>query len=173
MENKHVLKIDLVLIVGSLFVLMLVVGYSRPLVISPIDELETSESSVLFSIEKAEEILIDDNVDFSSPDKYKIRDGLEISLSPGVYYWKASGVLSSGLRTLTVNSVIDLRLVEGEELFEVVNAGNVHLNVDIFNGSEKIESVSVGVGEGIVGEDGNKYVGGRAPESVSSGEGNE
>ncbi len=153
MENKHILKIDLVLIVGTVILLMVVVGYSRPLIIAPLNELETTKGSVLFSIEKADEILIDDNINFTTPDRYFVRDGLEISLSPGKYYWKALGVIDSGVRTLTINSVVDLRFVEGKELFEVVNAGNVRLSVDIYNGSEKIDSVSVDVGEGVSGGD--------------------
>jgi len=159
MEMKKIYAMDLVLIVGSLIALMFVVGYSRPLVIAPLDDLETSDNIVLFSIEKAEEILIDDNFDFTTPEIYSAVDGLEISLSPGVYYWKASGVLDSEIRTLTINSVVELKLVEEDDLFSVVNAGNVGLNVDVYNGTEKIDSISVGVGDVVSG--GDKYVGGQ------------
>jgi len=157
MNVKKIYAVDFILIVGSVLALILVIGYSRPLIIAPLDDLETRDSLVIFSIEKADEILIDDNMEFSSPERYLVMDGLEIQLSPGKYYWKASGIVDSEIRTLTINSVVDLRFVESDGFFEVVNAGNVRLSVDIYNGSEKIDSVSVGVGEEVSG--GDKYVG--------------
>jgi hypothetical protein len=164
MKNKHVYGIDLILVVGSLVILMFLVGYARPLVIAPLDEFETDKSGILFVIENAEVILIDDNPDFSSPEEYNVLEGLEISLKPGEYYWKAVGVLGSEIRTLTIKSRVDLRLkkIDGEG-YGVVNAGNVGLNVDIYNGTNLIESVKLEVaGERVVEERGEeiKFVGG-------------
>jgi hypothetical protein len=157
MKMKKVYAVDLVLIIGSVLILMMAVNYSRPLVIAPLDELETTERSILFSLEKADEILIDDNIEFSSPERYTARDGLEISLGPGKYYWKATGVIDSAVRTLIINSKVDLRLLEGDRGYGVINAGNVRLHVEIYNESSFVESVKVGVGEEIYGE--NKFIG--------------
>ena len=55
--NKKILAIDLILIVGSLLIIASLVGYSRPLVIAPIDDLQTTNNSILFSFEKADVIL--------------------------------------------------------------------------------------------------------------------
>ncbi len=161
MEYKKIFAIDMILIVGSLFAIIFIVGYAHPLIISPIDNLETSRTNVLFSVEKADRILIDDNINFTSPESYGFGDGLVINLKPGTYYWKAVGVLESEIRTLTINSEINLRLRKLEDGdFAVVNAGNERLNVKIYNGTEKISEVELDVFEETK-EKGTKYVGGK------------
>ncbi|MCK4997775.1 hypothetical protein KAS08_05730 [Candidatus Pacearchaeota archaeon] len=151
-------KIDMVMILVSVFVLMGIVGFSQPLVIAPLDELETFDTEVLFTIEKGEKLLIDDNLDFTTPDEYEVEDGLKINLKPGKYYWKVVGMISSEVRTLTINSKVSLEFVEGETDFDVVNAGNIKLNVDIYNGTEKVGEKKLSPGEEVVG-DGTKFIG--------------
>jgi len=151
------MKFDLVLIGLSLIALLFVVGYASPMVIAPIDEYE-SDGDVLFVIEKADVLMIDDNVEFSSPDEHGVEDGLKIRLEPGEYYWKAVGVLGSEVRTLTIKSVVDLELVEVDGGFGVVNSGNVGLNVDVYDGGELVEKVKLGVGD--VSGEGDKFEGG-------------
>ncbi|MBT3398353.1 hypothetical protein HN418_05285 [archaeon] len=154
---------DLVLIVGSLILLIFLVGYVSPMVIAPIDDYETMESEILFSIDKAERLLIDDNVEFTSPEEFAVSDGLKITLEPGEYYWKAVGVVKSEVRTLTIKSVVDLRLKEMENSYGVVNAGNVRLNVDVYNGSELVDKVSLEIGDGEeLNVEGTKLIGGMA-----------
>ena len=155
MEN--IMKFDLALVGISLVALIFVVGYVSPLVIAPLDEYE-SDGDVLFVIEKADVLLIDDNVEFSSPDEYNIEDGLKIRLEPGEYYWKAVGVLKSEVRTLTIKSIVDLELVKVDGGFGVVNSGNVGLNVDVYDGDELVDKVKLGVGE--VSSEGDKFEGG-------------
>jgi len=132
METVH--KFDLVLVFVSLATLIFLVGYSQPLVVAPLDDYETSETEVLFEIEKAEKLLIDDNIDFTTPVEYDVREGLKIELEPGKYYWKAVGVLGSKIRTLTIQSTVSLELkkLDGDGLYGVVNKGNVRLNVHVF-----------------------------------------
>lgn len=142
MANKKVYTIDGILIVGSIFVLIFLIGYSTPLIISPVDELE-SKGDVLFSVENAEVILIDDNLEFTSPQEYVVSDDLEIKLEPGTYYWKAKGLLESDIRRLTINSVVDLRLKKRDKGYDLVNAGNVVLDVDVYNGTELVEEFSL------------------------------
>lgn len=155
--KKHIWKIDLVIIGISVLVLMGLVGYSRPLVIAPIDDYESLDGDILFEFERADVLLIDDNMDFTTPDEYDVEEGLRVSLEPGVYYWKVSGVLGSEVRTLTINSRVELELIETEEGFGVVNAGNIRLNVDVYDGEELVERMKLGVGD--VGGDGDKFVG--------------
>jgi hypothetical protein len=129
------------------------------MVLAPLDDYKTSETAILFSIEKAESLLIDDNSDFTTPDEYDIRDGLKIDLQPGTYYWKAIGVLDSSVRTLTIQSKVSLELreIEGDG-YGVVNAGNIRLNVDVYNGTELIEKRKLGAGD-ISEADGTKFEG--------------
>ena len=151
--------IDMVLVVGSLLVLTLLVGYTSPLVLSPLNDYESSESEVLFEIEKADLLIIDDNIDFTTPEEYVAEEGLRINLEPGQYYWKAVGIRDSEIRTLTINSKVVLELRESAEGYDVINAGNVRLNVDVYNGSELVDKIKIGTGEEI-DSSGDKFVGG-------------
>jgi hypothetical protein len=67
MKNKFVLTMDFVVVVGTLFGLMWAIGYSTPNVISPIDNYETINSSILFSIENADYLYIYKNINFTNP----------------------------------------------------------------------------------------------------------
>lgn len=156
---KNIHKIDLVVIVGSLTVLIFLVGYVNPLIIAPIDEYETSEGDILFIIDKADVLLVDDNPDFTTPDEYKIEDGLKIDLEPGKYYWRVVGVLGSEIRTLTITSVVSLELKNVDGGYGVVNSGNVRLNVDVYNGTKLVDKVKLEVGE-VSDVEGDKYIGG-------------
>lgn len=151
-------KIDLVLIVGSLIALFFLVGYVQPLVIAPLDNYKSTGTEVLFLIEKADRLLIDDNLDFTTPEEYLVEDGLKIDLKPGEYYWKAVGVLGSKIRTLTITSEVNLELRKIGADYEVVNAGNVRLNVDIYNGTELVDKIKLNVGSAESFE-GDKLVG--------------
>lgn len=159
MKTKHVYAIDLILIVGTFMSLMFLVGYSRPLVIAPLDEFETTNSSVLFSIERAEIILIDDNIEFTSPERFNVEDGLMINLKPGVYYWKAESVLKSEVRKLTINSEVDLKLRKLEQGYGVTNAGNTRLDVEVYNGTELIDKIKLDISDD-ENVSGTKFVGG-------------
>ena len=157
--NKMILKIDLILIVGSFISLIFLVGYVSPLVVAPLDNYESSEREVLFLIGKADELLVDDNIDFSSPDRYRVEDGLEINLEPGEYYWKAVGIVNSEVRTLTINSEVSLELRKSDGgNYEVVNAGNVRLDVDVYNGTELIDRMKLNIEEELESE-GTKFIG--------------
>lgn len=138
---------------------MLLVGYSKPLVIAPINEFETAESSILFLVEKAEKILIDDNIEFASPEEIEVTDGEIIKLNPGIYYWKAVGILESEIRKFTINSRVDLKLkkIEGEN-YGIVNIGNTKLNVEIYNDSLLIDKIKLDIDEEKKSE-GTKFIG--------------
>jgi hypothetical protein len=151
MEIKY--KIDFVVILFSTIILIFLVGYSRPLVIAPIENFETTDNEILFSIEKASKLIIDDNIEFTTPEEYDVVDGLALELKPGKYYWKVVGLTSSEVRTLIIESEVNLKLVEDEEGYSVVNAGNVRLFVDVYDGEELMSEEELKVGEkiGILG----------------------
>jgi hypothetical protein len=151
-------KIDFAVIIVSAAVLMFMIGFSQPLVIAPMDNFRTTNTEVLFSIEKGDRLLIDDNIDFTSPDEYDVSDGLELEFSPGKYYWKVVGVGVSEIRTLTIESEVSLELIEGSSNFSVVNSGNIELLVDVYDGENLIEKRKLSVGEKTDGV-GNKFMG--------------
>ncbi|MBI2632275.1 hypothetical protein HYW75_04685 [Candidatus Pacearchaeota archaeon] len=135
-NKKIIYGIDFLIIVGSLITLIVMFGYARPLVIGPIDNYNTTNNSVLFTFEKGKAILLDDNIEFSSPQRIFVENYLVLHLEPGKYYWKIEGALPSTVRTLTINSIVDLKLRKiegGKEEYEVVNAGNTQLDVDIYH----------------------------------------
>jgi len=157
---KNLYKIDIVIVTISLMLLIFLVGYMRPLVIAPLDSHETTESEILFSIEKADILLIDDNYDFTTPNEYPLKDGLKINLEPGKYYWKAKGIVESEVRTLTIISEVNFELWEIDDVnYGVFNAGNVRLNVDVYNGTEFVGSKKIEVKKNL-SLSGDKFVGG-------------
>lgn len=162
-KNK-VLAIDFAVIVGTLVVLLGLVGYASPLVIAPLDGEITTENEVLFEFEKADSVLIDDNLEFSSPTKINVEDNLVINLKPGVYYWKVEGLVDSDVRRLEIVSEIDLKLKEIEEGYEVVNSGNIILNVYVYEDGIFKEKVVLNVDESEE-VSGTKFVGGMIDEN--------
>ena len=146
LDKKTIRIIDIALIVvtlAAIVIIALLVGFRTPYVIFPQDNLTTNEDTILFSFGNAEEILIDDNQNFTSPKILKVKDDLLISLEPGVYYWKVRGILDSDVRKLTIQSVIDLKMSKTDEGYVLKNAGNKNLNIEVYNGSNLEENFSL------------------------------
>ena len=159
-NHKHVLIIDAILIFGTLLLIAGFVGYARPLVIAPLDDFVTSENSVLFVFEKADVVLIDDNLQFSSPQEVYVKDNILITLSAGVYYWKVVGALTSDVRQLTIESSIDLKIRESENgTVSVVNSGSVPLEVSVYDKGILSDRIVVDVDSDSVTVKGDKYLG--------------
>ncbi len=157
--KKNILwKVDLAVLIVILALSLFVIRYSRPLVISPLDDLVTTNTSVLFSFERGDSILLDDNKDFSSPERIHARDNLVINLEPGVYYWKVEGGLESDTYKLTITSLVDLKIVNSDEGHNVINAGNVPLNVSVYGNSLMTGQVISEPGES-VNLSGDEYLG--------------
>ncbi|MBT6689747.1 hypothetical protein HN903_00265 [archaeon] len=156
--KEHIWRIDVVVVLVSVAILISLIGYAQPLVIAPLDDYESLDGNVLFEFERADVLLIDDNMDFTTPDEYQVREGSKVSLEPGVYYWKVDGILGSEIRTLTVVSRVELVLVEVDGGFGVTNAGNVRLNVDVYDEDELVGKKKLEVGE-VLKDDGDKFVG--------------
>ena len=164
-NKKHILALDFVIVVGSLLIIAGLVGYTQPRIIAPIDDLTTSNTSVLFEFEKANLILIDDNIEFTSPIEIYVEDNLVINLKPGIYYWKVEGAIPSEIRTLTIESEVDLKLRKSEnDNYEIVNAGNSRLNVDIYENGKLSGNVVLAVDESKE-VSGTKFIGSEASES--------
>ena len=156
MKNKKILAIDLILIAGSLIAVYILVSYYKPVALSPSDNL-VSREAVLFEFSNGNEVWLDDNLEFTSPMKISAQDDLVINLKPGHYYWKVIGELgSSDVRELTIESEINLKLRKSGEGFEVVNAGNIELSVDVYEYGKLKENVILGVDESVSGD---KFVG--------------
>lgn len=158
LKEKQIYIIDAVLIVGTLVAVFLIVGYARPLVLAPLNDFETTNASVLFSFEKGSAILIDDNPEFTSPEKIYAENNLVINLKPGTYYWKVEGIINGEVRNLTVKSEVDLKLRDEGERYSVVNSGNTRLKVDIYDNSTLVGNVILDV-DNSANVSGTKFVG--------------
>ncbi len=159
-KHKHILLIDTILILGTLLLIAGFVGYARPLVVAPLDDFVTSENSVLFIFEKADVVLIDDNLQFSSPQEIYVKDNILINLPSGVYYWKVVGALASDIRQLTIESSIDLKIRESENgTVSVVNSGSVPLEVSVYDKGVLSDRIFVDTDSGSVTIKGDKYLG--------------
>ncbi len=148
-KNIEIVRMDLIVIGITLVGLLFLVGYAQPLIISPNNELVSSNNSVLFSFDKASYLLLDENPEFTSPEKIYVKNNLVINLKPGTYYWKILGVLQSEVRKLTIKSKVELKFRENLEnnSYDVVNAGNTRLLVNVFNNTNLIGNVVLDVGE--------------------------
>ena len=149
MKINKILRTDLIVIGITLVSLLFLIGYAQPLIISPNNELISSNNSVLFSFDKASYLLIDENPEFTSPEKIYVENNLAVNLKPGTYYWKIGGVLQSEVRKFTIESRIELKFKENLEnnSYDVVNAGNTRLLVNVLNNTSIISHVVLDVDE--------------------------
>ncbi len=157
-NHKHILTIDAILILGSLLLIAGIIGYARPLIIAPLDEAVTTNGSILFEFQKADYILIDDNLDFTSPEQVYVNDFVNVNLEPGTYYWKAVGAMTSEVRQLTIESVINLQIRESEDGTVILNSGNIELEVSVYNQGILSEKFVVGASENSSTK-GDKFIG--------------
>jgi hypothetical protein len=161
--NKKIYIIDALMIVGTILAIFGTLGYFgylEPMIIAPANDLVTSSTSVLFSFERADVIYIDDNMNFTSPEKIHVENDLVVRLKPGTYYWKIEGVFESEIRKFTILSQVDLKLREaGYEYYEVLNSGNTRLNVEVYDENDiMIDEMLLGVDESQE-SGGNKFIG--------------
>lgn len=166
METNKIHIIDTTIVVSTLIIflsMVIYVGYLNPLAIAPSNDFVTGDTSVLFSFENADSILIDDNPEFTSPEKINVKDSLVVRLAPGTYYWKIESITRNEIRKLTILSEIGLKLKKSEWGYEVVNSGNVELNVEIYDNETLTDEIILKVYEsGNVS--GTKFIGGLADE---------
>ncbi len=132
MHKKIVYGIDALLVVGTLALFVWAFFYATPLLNAPTDGV-VATGAVLFSFERGDFLLIDDNVDFTSPQRISVRDKALITLEPGTYYWMVEGVLPSEIRQITVESVVDLQVRASDAGYDITNAGTSRLNVDVYD----------------------------------------
>lgn len=160
--SKQIIRaVDLVLAFGSMFVVLWAIGFSNPQVIAPADNFETTGSTILFSIENADKLVIGTDLNFMDGKEYDLNENLSLDLLPGLYYWKVVGVLESEIRTLTIKDAVVLNIVKGDDGYDVINAGTVNLNIEVYNNkSEFVENVTLVPNEGIA-VDKSKYIGGQ------------
>lgn len=125
-QNKKTKKRKTMLIVTFEILIFILIIVSLSYFTPKMGGINKEDKAVFFKFTNAHAILIDDNPDFTSPEK--ISDKV-IKLKPGSYYWKAVGILGeSETGNFTVNSevIINIEIDDGETT--VTNQGNVPVN---------------------------------------------
>ena len=59
-----------------------------------------------------------------------------INLKPGKYYWEFVNISDNEIKEFSILSKVDLKFVDKDDKFEVVNVGDTKLNVKLYNHGE-------------------------------------
>jgi len=157
MKTKIILILEGILLFGILAFLFV---YTSPKQIFPIQGMVISNQDFLFEIENSQEIILSTDIEFANA--LSLKEGDEITLPPGTYFWKVKGVMrESEIRNFTLESTAGLKLKDNGELYEIQNSGNVDLNLTKTIGEIRLGTI-VDVGESKEFEkDNSTYEGGQ------------
>jgi len=139
-NKKHIIAIDLVLIVGSLLIVAYLAGYSRPLVIGDFNEEGLKQESVLFDINNEDRLVISKDRDFENAREIDMNK--DLTLSEGKYFVKIISPFGSEVRELTLLTDVKIDFIKAGNKISVVNKGE-KLNVKIFEGDSLKEEVEL------------------------------
>jgi len=123
MKNKTIILVQIVFL--SLIGVAIFVMYPKV-------NLEVSGNLVRFDSINAEVIMISKNSDFSNPRFLDLREIKNISfeLEPGTYYWKSDNGFIQGFKnSFVIDSEVGLGINKTFEKTNLVNIGNIKLNV--------------------------------------------
>ena len=165
MKQNNITKLEKrIILVESIFVfasLIYLFFSTAPTQLYPIQGMTISEPDFNIEIENGEEVLISTDEEFTNP--IILKENSEITLPPGVYYWKVRGNLrESEVKSFEIQGSVGLDIHERSENYELENSGNVDLNVTKENRGIT-SSMALSVGEiKEVEKDESKYEGEQA-----------
>jgi len=123
MKNKRIVMAQTIFLV----LVLSVVYFLYPRINVSVDD-----EWVRFNSINAKVIMISDNPDFSNPRYLDLEQENDISLNlkPGKYYWKAdNGIIESLGKEFVIDSEVGLGIERDEDGSELMNVGNVKINV--------------------------------------------
>lgn len=124
LEKKIILS-EAIFVIGVLVYLFF---STTPSQIYPLQGMTIVEPNFNIEIENGEEVLISIDENFTNP--IILKEDSEITLLPGVYYWKVrSRFRESEVNNFTIKTHVGLDIKERKENYELQNSGNVDLNV--------------------------------------------
>lgn len=133
--EKRIIAAEGFFIVGILLVLFF---STIPKQIYPLNGMTIVDPDFVFEIQNAEQVLLSVDKDFTNP--IVLREGSDLVLPPGIYYWKVKGMFrESEVKTFTIQEHVGLNLKNRENNFEIQNAGNVGVNLTKENEQGKQE----------------------------------
>jgi hypothetical protein len=125
MDNKHKY-----MIIGQVVFLVLVLAAVYYLY--PKTNVNVSGNFVRFDSINANVIIMSDNPDFSNPryiDTSELKN-FTLNLVPGTYYWKSdNGIIEGISHKFVIESDVGLKINRSENETDLVNIGNVKINV--------------------------------------------
>ena len=123
--NKHIMMIT----AQAIFLVLVLTGIYF---FYPRAEVDVNKNWVEFKSINANVIMISENPDFSNPRYIDLseRKNLSFNLEPGTYYWKSeNGLISGWKKEFTINSEVGIKINRSENDSNLVNIGNVKVNV--------------------------------------------
>jgi len=146
-----------IVVAQALFLLIVVSGIYF---IYPRTNALVSGNAVNFESGNANVIIISQNPDFSNPRIVDINKNVSLNLEPGTYYWKASNSLIEGWsKKLEIESEVGLKIEREENNSNLVNIGNVKLNVTKNNEGVMVGHIILEPDEKEEVEDKGEYIG--------------
>lgn len=123
--EKKMIIAEAVLVLGILVFLFFSMAPNH---VYPLQGMVVSEPDFVFEIENGEEVVLSVDESFANP--IVLKEGTDITLPPGEYYWKVrSRFRESDVKTFIIQGSVGLDLKTREESYELQNSGNVGLNV--------------------------------------------
>ena len=110
----------------------------------------------------ANAIILSENSDFSNPRYLDLseRKNISFNLKPGKYYWKADNFIIEGLKKeFTIESEVGLNINRVENRTDLVNIGNVKINITKDDEGIIVGHVILGPEESEKIEDSGEYTG--------------
>jgi hypothetical protein len=123
--KKHM---KIIIVQGIFLVVVLSVVY----ILYPKTNINLNGNLVSFNSVNANVIIISENPDFSNPFYLNIseKNNISLILQPGTYYWKSDNGIVQGLKNeFTIESEVGLNINRVENETDLVNIGNVKINV--------------------------------------------
>ena len=149
------------IIIGQVIFLALVLAIVY--VLYPKTNLEVNGNFVNFRTINANVIIISKNPDFSNPLYIDIEKNISIELNPGTYYWKSSNDYIESLKNkFTIELEVGMKIESGENESELVNVGNVKINVTKSKEGVMIGHIILEPEQAEEIEDSGEYTGGQA-----------
>lgn len=123
--EKKIVIAEVIFVAGVLVYLFFSTAPSQ---VYPLQGMTIIEPDFNIEVENGEEVLISIDESFENP--IVLKEGSEITLPPGVYYWKVrSRFRESEVKSFTIKGHVGLDIKERIENYELENSGNVDLNV--------------------------------------------
>lgn len=132
MKRKTIVALEFVFLVVAIALILLARNKFNE------NKLITNDNITLATI-SGNAILIDENPEFNSA--IKLKKNSTIFLEPGTYYFKESGFLGlfkNRVKKFTISSRVVLDLIEKNVSLEIMNTGNVPVNLTRQNESTEI-----------------------------------